>query len=71
MDESPMSECPKCQQSALEKKVSAAGFQLKGTGWYVTDFKGSKGAPISDEPSEAVESSKVSEKQSSSESQDS
>ncbi len=34
-------ECPSCGQSALVKKVTAAGFQLKGTGWYVTDFKSS------------------------------
>ncbi len=33
-------ECPSCGKSALVKKVTAAGFQLKGTGWYVTDFKG-------------------------------
>ncbi len=41
IDEPPCSECPECKQSTLLKKVSAAGFQLKGTGWYVTDFKGS------------------------------
>ena len=33
-------ECPACHQPGLQKKVTAAGFQLKGTGWYVTDFKG-------------------------------
>ena len=33
-------ECPVCHQPALQKKLSAAGFQLKGTGWYVTDFRG-------------------------------
>ncbi|HLS51827.1 MAG TPA: FmdB family zinc ribbon protein [Burkholderiaceae bacterium] len=31
--------CPKCQQETYVKQVTAAGFQLKGTGWYVTDFR--------------------------------
>ena len=31
--------CPKCNQEAVIRLVSAPGFQLKGTGWYVTDFK--------------------------------
>lgn len=39
MTDEPLKECPKCQQSALQKLISAAGFQLKGTGWYATDFK--------------------------------
>lgn len=34
-----LTECPQCKQKSLQKLVSAAGFQLKGTGWYVTDFK--------------------------------
>ena len=32
--------CPECAKPALRKQVSAAGFQLKGSGWYATDFKG-------------------------------
>ncbi|MDR2016727.1 MAG: zinc ribbon domain-containing protein [Burkholderiales bacterium] len=36
--------CPACDKTALTKLVSAAGFQLKGSGWYATDFK-SKSAP--------------------------
>ncbi len=39
MNEAPLLDCPFCGQASLRKKVSAAGFQLKGTGWYVTDFK--------------------------------
>ena len=31
--------CPKCNQHKLKKMVTAAGFKLKGTGWYETDFK--------------------------------
>jgi putative FmdB family regulatory protein len=34
--------CPACGQPALAKQVTAAGFQLKGSGWYVTDFRGDK-----------------------------
>lgn len=39
--------CPECGQSAYAKQVTAAGFQLKGSGWYVTDFRnnGSAGKP--------------------------
>jgi putative FmdB family regulatory protein len=38
--------CPACHRDTLAKKVSAAGFQLKGSGWYVTDFRnGGKAAP--------------------------
>jgi putative FmdB family regulatory protein len=45
ISEAPLTLCPACGHSALTKKVSAAGFQLKGTGWYVTDFRnGSKPA---------------------------
>ena len=32
--------CPTCSKSSFKKQVTAAGFQLKGTGWYVTDFRG-------------------------------
>lgn len=32
--------CPTCAKPALQKQVSAGGFQLKGSGWYATDFKG-------------------------------
>ena len=34
-----LTDCPQCQQSTLQKKVSAAAFRLKGGGWYETDFK--------------------------------
>ena len=49
--DAPLVACPSCSAMALVKKVSAAGFQLKGSGWYATDFKGSgaKPAPAKDE----------------------
>ncbi len=40
----PLKECPKCHKDSLQKLISAAGFQLKGTGWYATDFR-NKGKP--------------------------
>lgn len=38
MSDQPLKECPECKQKTLAKLVSAAGFQLKGSGWYVTDY---------------------------------
>ncbi|OMU55918.1 FmdB family transcriptional regulator [Burkholderia pseudomallei] len=40
MSDAPLSQCPECGQDAFRKQVTAAGFQLKGSGWYVTDFRG-------------------------------
>ncbi len=34
-----LTQCPSCGKPAFEKQLSAAGFQLKGSGWYATDFK--------------------------------
>ena len=39
ISDQPLTECPSCHQEVLDKLVSAAGFQLKGTGWYATDYK--------------------------------
>lgn len=38
-----LTECPQCGKSTFKKQLTAAGFQLKGTGWYVTDFRGGQG----------------------------
>jgi putative FmdB family regulatory protein len=40
MSDAPLTDCPHCGKPALHKQVTAAGFQLKGSGWYATDFKG-------------------------------
>ena len=40
----PLSDCPTCHAAAFRKQVTAAGFQLKGSGWYVTDFRGGNNA---------------------------
>lgn len=39
LSDEPLSECPACGKPELKKMVSAAGFRLKGGGWYETDFK--------------------------------
>jgi putative FmdB family regulatory protein len=40
ISEPTMTVCPKCGKSTFTKLLSAAGFQLKGSGWYATDFRG-------------------------------
>ena len=48
MSDTPLSVCPQCGASSFKKQLTAAGFQLKGSGWYVTDFRGgNNGAPAS------------------------
>ncbi len=44
--DAPLTDCPECGKAEFKKQLTAAGFQLKGTGWYVTDFRngGSGGA---------------------------
>ncbi|MDO3382110.1 FmdB family zinc ribbon protein [Gilvimarinus algae] len=54
LSDAPLTDCPACQDSALVKKISAAGFRLKGGGWYETDFKaGSKKNIAGDGPAKA------------------
>lgn len=50
ISDAPLTVCPQCGQSTYSKQVTAAGFQLKGSGWYVTDFRsnGSGGAKTSE-----------------------
>ena len=40
MSDAPLTTCPACGAETFSKQVTAAGFQLKGSGWYVTDFRG-------------------------------
>jgi putative FmdB family regulatory protein len=50
-----LSVCPACGQSSFKKQLTAAGFQLKGSGWYATDFKGNGSArPAGDGKSSAT-----------------
>ena len=58
LNDAPLTRCPECGKRALSKMVTAAGFQLKGTGWYATDFKSSGAAPAakSDKPAKTDKS---------------
>lgn len=40
MSDPQLTVCPECGKESFKKQVTAAGFQLKGSGWYVTDFRG-------------------------------
>lgn len=40
-----LTDCPACHAATFTKQLTAAGFQLKGSGWYATDFKGGSNAP--------------------------
>ena len=44
LSDAPLTQCPACGAESFSKQVTAAGFQLKGSGWYATDFK-SGGTP--------------------------
>lgn len=55
ISDAPLTVCPACGAEAFSKQVTAAGFQLKGSGWYVTDFRGGSGgssAPATDSKTE-------------------
>jgi len=45
VSEPPLAECPACGKKTFNKLLSAAGFQLKGSGWYATDFKNKSSKP--------------------------
>lgn len=65
ISDAPLQECPGCKAPQLRKKISAAGFRLKGGGWYETDFKsgnkknvsGESGAASSPAPTPAADAS--------------
>jgi putative FmdB family regulatory protein len=64
ISEPPRTECPSCGQNALVKQLTAAGFQLKGTGWYATDFRGGSSGTVapkadSDTASDSAAASKA------------
>ena len=42
ISEKPLTKCPACGKKKYQKQLTAAGFQLKGSGWYASDFKGGK-----------------------------
>jgi putative FmdB family regulatory protein len=56
ISDTPLSVCPACGAEAFSKQLTAAGFQLKGSGWYVTDFRGgnTSAAPAADKAADAA-----------------
>jgi putative FmdB family regulatory protein len=50
MSDPQLTDCPSCGTSAFKKQLTSAGFQLKGSGWYATDFKGGTSAPATASP---------------------
>ena len=56
MSDDPLTECPECKQESLKKLISAAGFRLKGSGWYETDFKGGNKKNVHDSGKSEIKS---------------
>ena len=55
MSDAPLTICPACGKDSYSKQLTAAGFVLKGGGWYVTDFKNQKGKGQEKEQNAQVE----------------
>lgn len=62
MSDAPLSTCPSCGAEAYSKQVTAAGFQLKGSGWYVTDFRSSSGGASAPSAGPAADTSATDDK---------
>jgi putative FmdB family regulatory protein len=54
MSDAPLTDCPSCGAPQFNKQLTAPGFQLKGTGWYATDFKGGGAAAAPAAPAAAA-----------------
>lgn len=52
ISDTPLTDCPQCGAQAFSKQVTAAGFQLKGSGWYQTDFRGGSSGKPADKSAE-------------------
>ena len=50
MSDAPLTDCPACGAQTFTKQLTAAGFQLKGSGWYATDFRGGAGGTAAAPP---------------------
>ena len=53
MSDAQLTTCPDCHAESFAKQLTAPGFQLKGSGWYATDFKGGASAPKTESKAEA------------------
>lgn len=56
LSDAPLTVCPDCGAESFKKQVTAAGFQLKGSGWYATDFRGGTTASAAPEADGKTES---------------
>ena len=56
ISDTPLTDCPACGKATFSKQLTAAGFQLKGSGWYATDFKGGSSASPSTSTTSGAES---------------
>lgn len=56
ISDAPLTDCPTCGKPEFRKQLTAAGFQLKGSGWYVTDFRGGSGGTSAPAASETAKS---------------
>jgi len=54
LSDAPLTTCPACAAESFSKQITAAGFQLKGSGWYATDFKGGATAGTAAAPAAAA-----------------
>lgn len=54
MSDTPLSVCPQCGAATFKKQLTSAGFQLKGSGWYVTDFRGGNQGDPAAKPADAA-----------------
>ncbi|MEI6549192.1 MAG: FmdB family zinc ribbon protein [Betaproteobacteria bacterium] len=57
MSDDPLTKCPSCGSPSFNKQLTAAGFQLKGSGWYATDFKGGSSGTSAPATADAVSAS--------------
>lgn len=63
ISDAPRTDCPNCGKRSFKKLMSAAGFQLKGTGWYATDFKNSGAKPAAKQDKVEAKQDKAEAKQ--------
>jgi putative FmdB family regulatory protein len=61
VSDAPLTVCPSCGADAFSKQITAAGFQLKGSGWYATDFRGGStaAAPAADKAADGAKSTEA------------
>jgi len=65
LSDAPLTDCPECNKSTLQKQISAAGFRLSGGGWYETDFKSGNKRNVAEKSDQAEKSEKSEKKEAS------